>query len=143
MMKRLNLLIGLLVILASCQLFSCGKGGNSPVDQYVAIIEESTKKAEKLSDMSELTNVQAVISPQELLQIVAENPDYELTDKDKEKLKKSIDKFIKVAYDKTMSIGEVPEEMRETMKQQCELMIEANNRGIDQAKTLSDLNRIR
>ena len=143
-MKKLQFLLGILMILGACQLSSCGKGGgNSPVDQYVEVLDQATKKAEQISSMSDLLNVQAIISPQEAMNIINENADYELTDSDKNKLKKSYDKLLRVAYDKTIEFGGLSEDMKKQTKAQIDLIIDAANKGIENAKTFGELNGIR
>lgn len=141
-MKKFKILIMVIMAVATIQLWSCSKGGNSPVDQYVEILENATNKAEKISSMSELLDVQAIISPEKAMQILKDNADYELTDKDKAKLKKCYDKLLKVAYDKTAEYGGLPAELREQTKAQVDLVIEVANKGIDNAKTLGDLRGI-
>lgn len=141
-MKKLKFLLFVALTFGCTYIVSCSKSGNSPVDQYVELLDQATKKAEKISSMSDLTNVQGIISPQEAMKIVSDNSDYELTDNDKEKLKKSYDKLLKVAYEKTAEYGGVPEEYKEQVKTQVDLIIEAANKGIDNAKTLGDLNGI-
>lgn len=142
-MKKILVILALVSIVSLSQLSSCGKGGNSPVDQYVEVLDEATKKAEQINSMSDLMNVQAIISPEEAMNIMRENAAYELTDGDKEKLKKSFDKLLRVAYEKTAEYGGIPESLKEQAKGQVDLMIEAANNGIDQAKTLGDLSGIR
>ena len=142
-MKKINLFIGLLIFSFSLGIVSCGKSSNSPVDQYVDILDEATKKAEKISSMADLMNVQSIISPEDALAIVSKNSDYVLTDSDKDKLKKSYDKLLRVAYDKTTEFGGLSDEVKKQTKAQVDLIIEAANKGIDNAKTLGDLNGIR
>lgn len=142
-MKRINLFLSLIVILGAGLLFSCGKGGKSPVDQYVEILDQATEKAEKISSMADVLNVQQIISTEETTKLLKDNADYELTDKDKEKLKKSYDKLLKVAYNKTTEYSGIPDSMKKQTDGQLELIIEAANKVIDNAHTLSDLDGLR
>lgn len=142
-MKQFRLTLAFAMLISLLGVYSCGKGGNNPVDQYVEILDQATKKAEQINSMSDLVNVQAIISPEDAAEIVRQNADYELTDKDKEKLKKSFDKLLKVAYEKTAEFGGLPESMKDQAKAQVDLLIEGANISIDQAKTLGDLNGIR
>ena len=138
-MKNFKILLGLFVIFVGGQLISCSKHSNTPVDQYVEILDEAVKKANEIKSYDELTNVQAIISPEDAMEIMNSYSDYELTDKDKEKLKKSFDKLLKVAYEKTAEYGGLPEEMKKTAMRQSELIIEAANKKIDNANTLGDI----
>ena len=142
-MKKLKFLLSFVILLAACQLSSCGKGGNSPVDQYVEILDNATKQAEKINSMSDLMNVQQIISPEDAMEIVRNNADYKLSDSDKDKLKKSYDKLVRVAYDKTAEYSGLPEEMKDQLKGQVELVIEAANKAIDAAQTMGELNGMR
>lgn len=142
-MKKINLFLGVLATVLVLGVCSCSKGGNSPVDQFVEILDQATKKAEKISSMQDLLNVQQIISPEEAMSIIRENSDYELTDKDRDKLKKSYDKLLRVAYEKTAEYGGLPEELKKQTEAQIDLYIEAANNGIDSAKTLGDLSGIR
>ena len=143
-MKKLNYLLALIAVIAMVGVSSCRKHhGNSPVDQYVEILDAAIEKTEKINSFEDLTDVQQIINPQEALEIVQKNAGYELTDNDKEKLKKSFDKLLKVAYNKTIEYGGVPESMKEATKAQVDLIIDAANKGIDNAKTLGELNGIR
>lgn len=143
MKKIFNILAVTFFLFFICNFSSCKKHGNSPVDQYVEIIDEAADKAEKIASMQDLINVQEIISPEAAKEIARENADYELTESDKSKLKKSFDRLLRVAYNKTAEYGGFPEEIKKQSKDQAELIIEAANKGIDNAKTLGDLNGIR
>lgn len=125
--------------ISSCFTLSCGKRSTTPVDEYVTILDEATEKAEKIASMQDLLNVKEIISPEAAMQIVRENSDYKLTKGDKEKLKKSYDRLLKVAYEKTAEYGGLPEEVRKQTKDQIQLFIDAANTGIDRAQTMGDL----
>lgn len=138
-MKNLKIFTIGLVALLACGFASCHKGGNTPVDQFVELMDEATKKAEKINSVSELQNVQDIISQEDALKIVRENPDYVLTNGDKDKIKKSYDKLLRTAYEKTAELSGFPEEIKQQSKAQIELIIDAANKGIDNATTLGDL----
>lgn len=138
-MKKLSVILSLLLVVIAS---GCHKSANTPVDEYIGILDRATEKAEKISSMNDLLNVQEIISPEAALEIVKENSGYQLTDKDKDKLKKSYDKLLRVAYDKTAEYGGLPDEYKEQAKAQVELIIEAANKSIDAASTLGDLNGI-
>lgn len=137
-MKKLTTLLSLLLIFTAATLSSCGKGGNSPVDQIVEILDQATKKTENINSMSDLTNVKDIISPEKVWTIIQNNSDYELTKGDKEKLKKSYNKLVNTAFDKSCEF--VPsEEMKKLVKNQLDLMLEAIDKNIDNATTLGDI----
>lgn len=141
--KGIILILALLLALP-CVLDSCSKSGtDNPVDEYVMILDQAAQKAEKINSLEDLLNVQEIISPEAAFNIVRNNADYELTDKDKEKLKKSYDKLLRVAYEKTSEYGDLSEEVKKQTKSQVNLIIEAANKGIDNAKTLGELNGVR
>lgn len=142
-MKKTGTLISLLLLILSGMAFSCSKSGGDPVDEYVGLLETATKKAEQIKSASDLMNVQEIISPEDAMEIMRNHSTYELTDKDKDKLKKSYDKLLRVAYDKTIEYGGLPEEIKEQTKAQVDLIIDAANKSIDNAKTLGELNGIR
>ena len=143
-MKKFNIILFSLIAFSCCiSVSSCGKSGNTPVDQFTDLLEQATQKAEKISSMADLVNVQEIISPEDAMKILQENADYKLSDSDKDKLKKSYDKLLKVAYEKTAEYSGLPDEYKKQAKAQVDLIIEAANNSIDQAKTLGDLNHMR
>ena len=139
-MKKLKLFLGLLGIVGAFLIVSCGhKSGNSPVDQYVEVIDNATEKAKQLSSLEDLSNLQEIILPSEAVEIISNNADYVLTDKDKEKIKKSFDKLLRAAYDKTAEYQGVPGDLRKT---QVDILLQGANNQIDASRTLGDLNGI-
>lgn len=139
-MKYFRILLTLLVVLTAVGLDSCGKkSGNSPVDQYVGLLDAATEKAQDINSFEDLVNVQQIISPKEARDIIMENQDYELTDKDKKRLKKSYDKLLRVAYDKTTEVGGLSESMKKDTKKQIDMVIDITNKNIDNATTMGDL----
>ena len=144
MKRSFTLFLSLVTIISLFHLSSCSKGGSSsPVDEYINILDEATKKTEQIKSYDDLTNVQSIISPEEAMKIVRDNADYVLTDNDKDKLKKSYDKLLKVAYEKTAKFGGLPEEMQKNALMQADLVIEAANKQIDRANTMGDLMGLR
>ena len=137
-MKEIKILLGFLLIFASEELSSCGKSSDSPVDQIVEILDQATKKTENITNAAELANVKNIISPNDIWQIISDNADYELTKGDKEKLKKSYNKLVKAAYEKSSEY--IPSEsLKKTVKSQLDLMMEGINRSIDNATTLGSI----
>ncbi|MCH5233072.1 MAG: hypothetical protein J1E78_05465 [Muribaculaceae bacterium] len=120
---------------------SCGKS-NNPVDQYVDVLDKAISTMEKVNSAEELSTAQSLISPEDAAEIVRNNADYELTEADKEKLKKAEHKLIDLSIEKTLKYNNLPEEYKEAAKAQMELLIDANDKRIDNAKTLGDLGNL-
>ena len=143
-MKSIKIFVGLILMMAvAFCMDSCGKGSQSPVDEYVAILDEAAEKAEKISSMQDLLNVHEIISPEAAMNVANNNADYVLSKSDKEKLKKSYDKLLKVAYEKTAEYGGLPQDVMKQTKNQINLFIEAANDRIDGSQTLGELVGIR
>ncbi|MCH5227170.1 MAG: hypothetical protein J1F16_05060 [Muribaculaceae bacterium] len=141
-MKKVKLILGLIVCLVSVAAISCSKT-HTPVDRIVEIFEDATQKVNNVTSLSDLLNVQEILSQDEVLAIVRDNPDYHLTDSDKERLKKSFDKLLRTAFDKTVELGKVGDDMKKNSKDQVNLVIEGINQSIDQANTLGEIKAIR
>ena len=133
--------IGLFLSLVSfVMIASCGKGGNTPVDQYVAAIEQATEQLKNLSDSDNINTKD--IPPQKALDISEKYADYKLTDDDKEKLKKSFDKYVKALFEQLANQAGLPESMKPQIKNQSKLVLEAINAHIEEAATMADLGRV-
>ena len=144
-MKRILGYLSLAVLfIASIQLSSCG-GGNSdsPVEKYIEILDKATAEAENISSLSELANVQSVVSQEEAQALIQNSKDYELTSSDKEKLKKATDKLLKVAFEKSMEFSNLPDNLKEASKSQMEMAIDLANKRIDEAKTLGEISGVK
>lgn len=138
-MKKITLIfISLLFIFTSAQLSSCGKGSDSPVDKIIVLLDEATEKTENINSMAELTNVKNIVSPEDIWTIIKENSDYKLTKGDKEKLKKSYNRLLKVAYEKSSEFSP-SEELKKVVKSQLDLMMQAVDSNIENAETLGDI----
>ena len=130
----------LFVILSAVLVCACHHSWtNSPVAQYVALLDAAAEKAENISSLNELVNVQDIINPQEAKQIIIDNRDYPLSDDDKKALKKSFDKLIRIAYEKTAEYGDLSDSMKKDTKKQIEMIVDFSNKRIDAANTLGDL----
>ena len=116
----------------------CSKD-NSPVDQYVKLLDQASDKAEKISSIGDLVNVQEIISPENANEIIRQNKDYKLSDSDKEKLKKSYERLLRIAYKKTIEYGGLEEASRKQMENQIDLFLDGAKASIDKAHTLGDL----
>lgn len=133
-MKSLRYIFPLFLIF----LFACSKSGDSPVDRIVVLLDEATEKTHDINSVSQLNDVQNIISPTDVWTIINENADYKLSDSDKGKLKKSYDKLVKAAYEKSCEF--VPsEDMKKLMKNQLDLMMEGIKKNIDNAETLGQI----
>ena len=142
-MKNVTFLFAALFIFCAAQFSSCSKSENTPVDRYVEIIEEATKQAEQIKSMDEMANIQSVISPEDAQELIKSSYDYQLTDSDKEKLKKATDKLIKVAFEKTVKFSNFSETDKKNAEMQIDLAIEAANKYIDNATTLGQISGMR
>ncbi|MCH5239737.1 MAG: hypothetical protein J1F38_05900 [Muribaculaceae bacterium] len=140
-MKKLNFLLCLSLVCLMCNFSSCSKGGDSPVDKYVEVIDQATKNAKNLKSL-DYAELQSLISPETAQQIASEFQDYQLTEKDKKKLKKSCDSFMEVLYDKLLEYSEIPDEYKDQIKSQRDLVISALNQKIDAAETLGDIDHV-
>ena len=134
-MKKLTFILSIVILLAAVQ---CGKKDSSPVDEIVALMDDATKKTEQIQNLAELSNVNRIVPQEEVWNIIRNNSDYKLTDGDKEKLKKSFNKLVKTAFEKT---GEFVSDdtMKKAFRSQLDLMMEGIDRSIDQAATLGDI----
>lgn len=137
-MKILKIFLSLVVVITACQITSCGKKSHTPVDEIVTLLEEGVKKTQNINNMAELSDVKNIVPQQEIWNLIRENSDYQLTKDDKEKLKKSYDKLIKAAYEKTSEY--IPnEELKSAIKSQLDLTMSAVDKNIDNAETLGDI----
>ena len=138
-MKKFNpILLAVVALVLSCT-FACKKASDSPVDKYVELIDQATKKLEQIKNVDDIQNIQDIMADQKALDLEREYADYELTKSDKEKLKKSLDKLIHTAYDKTMEFSGFPPELVELKKNQVDMMVDAANLQIDNATTLGEI----
>ena len=141
-MKKMVRILLLAFLVCGLSLSSCKKGSSSPVDEYVEVIDNTTKEAKKINSLNDFMNFQQFTEPEEAKVIVRQNADYVLTEKDKKKLKESYGNLLKVAYEKTLEFGGVPEELKKQAKEQVDLIIDGANKTIDNANTLGDLSGI-
>lgn len=143
MKKIFSLLIVSLTIFAGALLTSCGNTEPSPVDKYLEILEKATVQAEKITSLSELANVQSVVSQEEARELIENAKDYKLTSSDKEKLKKATDKLLRIAFEKSIEFSNLPDGMKASSKAQIDMAIDAANSRIDEAKTLGEISGMR
>ena len=143
MKKFGNIIWSTALIFIITLVFSCSKSTDNPVDKYCEILEQATEQASKINSIEDLSNIQSVISPEKAQELIRTSADYELTDSDKGKLKKTMDKLIKVAFEKSMEFSNYPEEIKKNSQMQIDLAIEAANRTIDNAKTLGEISGVR
>lgn len=142
-MKKLGLISILVLSLGAFLMVACGKKEDTPVDQFIEVMDQATKKAEEIKSMADVYNVQEILSPQEGWEIIRNNADYPLTDSDKKKLKKSFDKLLRVGYEKTVEYSGLPEELKKQSLAQVDLIIEGANKMIDNAQTFGEISGIK
>lgn len=139
-MKQFKILFIALFAISMGVIISCSKS-DSPVDEYVKILDNATNQIEAANSLSDLQNLQELASPEDS-ELIKQSQDYKLTDGDKEKLKKSMDKFMRVLSEKSIEFSTYPDNMKEAAKSQIDLAIDAINQLIDKAETLGDLDKI-
>lgn len=139
-MKKFKFLTLLLTLLTLSVMGSCGKGGNTPVDQYAAAIDSATEQIKNLKESEDINAKD--IPPQKALAVSEKYSDYPLTDSDKDKLKKSFDKYVKALFDKIAERVGGHDEVKEQIKSQAKLIIEATNSHIEEAQTLGELGKV-
>lgn len=136
-MKKIKLILSILVFTTILPFISCNKG-DSPVDQIVVLLDKATEKTAEIQSFADLTNVNNIISKEDIWSIIKNNKDYKLTKGDKEKLKKSYNKLVKEAYEKSCEF--VPsDDMKKVVKNQLDLFMEAIDKNIENAETLGDI----
>ena len=138
-MKQLKLFLLLTSVFIFAGFISCSKNENTPVDQYVELIEEAIQKLENIKSSEGIENIANIMQNPKAQELDKEYADYVLTEADKKKLKKSLDKLIHVAYDKTMEYAGLPENIIKLKKAQVDMMVEAANQQIDNATTLGEI----
>ena len=136
------LIITLFLLISILVTPSCHKEGNTPVDQYISLLDEATEKTKKISNISELINVPGIISQEDALAIIRANPYYKLSEKDKTRIKKSFEHLLRSAFEKTIEFSQMSSLDKEQAKTQIDLIIAAANKKIDQATSLGDLGGI-
>ena len=119
---------------------SCGGDGNTPVDQYVKLLEEATEEIKGINSIEELQNVESGTTSMQAQFILKESKDYVLTDSDKEKIKKASDKMLRMVFEKSLELSSLPDNIKDSMKGQADLAVDAVNKNIDKATTLGEIN---
>ena len=138
-MKISRILLSFLLIFSVCQISSCGKKSDNPVDKYVEVLDNATKKIKNIKSAADLSNVKEIISTDEATEIILQNLNYPLTEKDKEKLKKSFDDLLETSFDKTVELNYINDKVAEIQRARIDYFIEAANAGIDNAQKLGDI----
>lgn len=141
-MKALKTFTFSLLSLFCLNIVSCNDSGSKAVDQYIETLDRATEKVEEINNFSELLNYKEIISSEEVEKIISQNPDYLLSDSDKERIKKSYDKLLKTAYEKTIQYSGLPEAYQKEANTKIEMLIHKANYGIDNAETLGELLRV-
>ena len=140
-MKNFKIAFAVVAIFGLLQFASCHKKGDTPVDRYIEVLEQTTEKIKDLS-YEDMTNVEEILSPKAALEISREYSDYTLSDSDKKRLKSASDKMVHAVFDKISEFDEVPHVMKNQFKSQSKLVIEALNEHIEKARTLGELDAV-
>lgn len=135
--NKIGVLITALLICVS--IVSCGKGGNTPVDMFVDVLDHATKQIEQINSETEFLEAERIFSPEEAWNILQDNADYILTDKDKEKIKKSYDKLLETAYEKSIAYSGLPQSLTEQYRSEIQFITVKANEKIENSNTLGDL----
>lgn len=135
MKKALQLIIGLALLLT---FNACAE--KSPADEIASLIEQRAAAIDRTSTPQEAFEVastqQAEFMP-EFTKIVETNPDYRLTDDDRQRLKTAIHNFLEVSYKKSTGFnGEKPENLDASINSTMQNVIDPI---IDNATTLGQL----
>lgn len=143
MKKTVKLFLMGCLCLVALTIASCSSSNSdSPVGQYVDIINKMTDQLEKINSLQEAQNVQAVISPEDAMELFNKYSDYKLTDGDKDKIKEAQDKMLRTVMKKSIEFSNISEEMKKASEAQIDLAIDAANLKIDKAETFGDLNKL-
>ena len=129
------------VIAVAVQFLSCS-GNDSPIGKYVELVNKVTDEVTSINSLEELRDIDQADYAAQLSEIMQTSGNYELTDSDKEKLKKAYDRFLNEFFKKTLDLSNLPDEIKETMSSQKELAIERVNTSIENSKTLSEIQSI-
>ena len=141
MKKLFNLTFGAFLMLFMLQISSCGE--STPVDKFVDLINEATSKVKSVKNIQEIANLDEVFENlgkgQE--QYFQDNADYELTDADRNKIKKAINGLFEAVIDKTVDLsgGMVTKSQMEGAIGQYTKLFEAQ---IDKCQKLGDLENL-
>lgn len=138
-MKNIKFLLSLLVIVAGLSMVSCGKHGNSPVDQYCEILDRLTDKIESATTINDLANLQQYLNPEEGVEIIKNNSDYLLTESDKKNLIKSIDRLLDSAYNKSVELSGISGPEKEMVKSQIDLAKQAMKVKVESSTNLGEM----
>lgn len=130
------LLIGLFMA-TSC----APSGGAGVVSEMCEIIDKASKELEKCNSPEDLQNMNYVKALQDknMDKKIEEYKDYELTDADKEKLKKSFNGFITTFMNKLSLVIPEAAGMTENMDSGIKMMTSLIDQKIDSATTLGSL----
>lgn len=140
-MNMIKSILGIALLVFIFQLSSCGNSDNTPVGQYISLLDKVTEQVKDAQSVADISNIQSLLQKDGITELLQDSKDYELSDSDKDKIKKATDKFLKAAFEKSIELSNLPEELKEASKSQMELATEASNKYIDNAKTLGDLTR--
>lgn len=140
-MKPLKIFNSLFLIFFLASLMACGKKDQTPIDEYVKIIDETTQKIENIRSSEEFSRLNELENNQRAIEIETKYADYELSKEDKEKLKNSLSRLWRVALEKTLDYSGYPDWVVQKQKSQIDGIIKLANDKIDSAKTLGEIGK--
>ena len=140
MMKCSRLTIVILLFLFTFLYVACSKDKESPIDEYIEIIEQETDKLEKVNNSEAFQKeIEEFMRNSRLQDLEKEYADYTLSYNDKDRLKTSVERFMRVALSKTMDYVGNSQYMNQLKESQLDAMIEAVKTKIDNAKTFGEI----
>ena len=141
-MKNLLKLLLAVTVIVTISFASCSKHEPTPVEQYVDLLDNGLAQAEHM-DADDPATFKAILSPEGARELIKENADYVLTPGDKEKLKETMDKVIRFAFEKTMKYDNLTEEEKKNVDMQMGIAIEGANNVIEKAQTFGQVTVVR
>lgn len=133
-----KLFSAIIILSLSGLLYSCGNS-DSPVDRLTAIIDKATEQVKDSKSNDALENIQSAMVTDGAEALIKDNANYELTNSDKNKLKKSMEKLVKAAFEKSISYYNFDESVKKNLRSQIDMAVAGINTTIDQAKTLGEI----
>ena len=133
-MKTLKNIIAILAIaIMSLTFNACGD--KTPADKFVDALNNAESKIRKASSIEDIMNMSEALKISE--NIASENQEYELTDADKEAIKKAMEKLYRTAYSKENELTgqNLPIE-------QIDMIVNMMAFSVDNATTFGDFVRV-
>ena len=138
MKNIIKFLCGIVILGLTINLSSC-ESSNTPVDRLVEIIDKATEQVKDSKSNDALDNIQSAMVADGAEALIKDNADYELTDSDKSKLKKSMEKLVRAAFEKSITYYNFDDDVKKNLRAQIDMAVAGINTTIDNAKTLSEI----